>query len=301
MVSALSLSRKHRERWTPYLLSAPAVLFLSTFFMFPLIVAFWMSFRAVRLWEIQTGGVFIGLQNYITLLQSSGVLNSIRVTVIFTLVASTLELIIGVAIAVFLNREFIGRKIVGTIVLVPMLVTPVVIGLMFRLLFNRQYGLINSLLGLLDLGPFGWLSEPTLAVVAIVLAETWNQVPFVVLVVLAALKTLPAETIEAALVDGATPVQVFWKVSVPLISSALLLAFFWRSIAIFRIYDVLAIMTEGGPVNATQALSLRVRSEMFDSGRVGSAAALSFILIGCLVIITLIYAFLQARFEKRFE
>jgi len=278
-----------RKRLLPYGFVSPAIFFMAAFFVFPLLMSFLASLRSMRLWEYQTGGQFVGFDNYVNALQDPQVQNSIRVTVTFMATTVALELVIGMAIAVLLHRSFRGRRFVRAMVLVPMMVTPVVVGLTFRLMFNRQFGPVNWFLGLFGIDPLPWLSDPALAMVAVIVTEVWNQTPFVVLVMLAGLQTIPEELYEASRLDGASPWQAFWSISLPLLVPMLLVAGFWRSVATFRIFDVIAVMTDGGPVNATQALSLRVRTDGFEWGLIGYANAVSYLMVVALLIMAYIY------------
>lgn len=252
---------------------------MAVFFVYPLVSGFMVSLHRVRLFELGTGGEYVGLANYVDALADPVVHNSVGKTLIFASVAVSLELVLGTAIAVLLSNQFRGRRFVRAMALAPMMLTPVVVGLNFRLMFNRLFGVINWILSLVGLGPVSWLADPFWAMVAVICAEVWNQTPFVTLVALAALQVIPEDVTEAAKVDGASPWKEFWHISLPLMVPVLLVAAFWRSVATFRIFDVVSVMTAGGPVDATEMLSLLVAKLGFNRGVFGYSTAIAFLMI----------------------
>lgn len=252
---------------------------MAVFFIYPLVSGFILSLHRVRLFELRTGGTFVGAENYQQAFADPVVHNAVTKTLIFMSVSVVLELVLGVAIAHLLNNDFRGRRYVRAIALAPMMLTPVVVGLNFRLMFNRLFGVINWVLSLFGIEPISWLADPFWAMVSVIAAEVWNQTPFVTLIALAALQVVPQEVREAARVDGASGWQSFIHVNFPLMIPVLLVAAFWRSVATFRVFDVVSVMTAGGPVNSTETLSLLVAKLGFNRGIFGYATAVAFFMI----------------------
>jgi len=275
-----------------YFFILPAFVVLFCIFIYPLIYSLIKSLYDVRLYQLKEGGEFVGIANFLKMLRDSDVFRAWVRTLLFMCIAVSLELILGLGIALLLNLQFRGRRFVRSAVLLPLMLTPVVLGINFKMMFNYLYGLANYSLRMLGLSPILWLSGMPWAMIACFIAEVWNQTPFVSLVLLAGLQSIPSELYEAARVDGASRWQTFREISLPLLTPAILVAVFWRSIATFRIFDVIYVMTGGGPVTYTETLSILVYRIGFRKGLLGYAAATSY----GMIVFVLILAFLANRF-----
>ncbi|QKK16586.1 carbohydrate ABC transporter permease [Rhizobium indicum] len=199
---------------------------------------------------------FIGLDNYLRLLLDPRGLNALWRTVLFTVVATTIELIIGLFVALLLDREFHGKRIARAIMLVPIVMTPIVVGLTWRFMFDPSSGMANYLLSLLHLGPVDWLGNPNVALFSVMIADIWQWTPFVVLLTMASLEALPGDPQNAARVDGAREWQVLWHLTLPALHRALLVVALIRAIDSVKTFDIFYIMTRGGPALSTETLNL---------------------------------------------
>ncbi len=279
------------RRAEPAFYIAPAFIVLAVVLLYPLAYAVWLSFHQWTLRTFKQGIPFIGFQNYIDLFSNPDFVSSIRVTFTFVFLAISIEFVLGMALALLLNQEMKGRGLVRAMILLPMMCTNVVIGLMWRLLLNYQYGLVNYYIGRLGILPVEWLSSPKVAMGSVVLVDVWNTTSFVALMLLAGLQSLPDEPYEAARIDGASSLQSFFYLTLPLLKPIILVTLLWRFIDTFRIFDVIYLLTAGGPARVTETVSIYVYRYGFQSFNLGIAATSSFIML----LIMLVIAGLLAR------
>ena len=248
----------------------------------PAVFTLYMSFTH---WNLKDGipPVPTGLGNFIALTSDSGFLAALGRTLIFMVVATGIELALGLAIALMLNRDFPLRRAVRTIVLAPMVVTPAVVGMIWYILFQSGTGPLNWLLSLIGLGPIGWLTDPHFALVSVIIADIWHWTPFMFLLCLAGLQTVQTELTEAAAVDGATPWQTLWLIVIPSIRDIMAVAVVLRAMEAFEIFAEPYVMTGGGPGDATETLSLHIYKSAFLFFDMGYAGAMIVVSIGILV------------------
>ena len=270
----------------------PGLIFLSLIFVIPLFYALGITFFKWNLLRPDLGIRFVGFENYIKILSNSFVWETIGRTFYFVIAAVFTELIIGVSVALFLNRDFFGSRIVSSILLIPFMMAPIVVGFAWRFLLNNDYGPLPAFfqkvgLGFLISPPL--LANPNLVLPVLIIVDIWQFTPFVVLVVLAGLKSLPLEPYEAALIDGATPWQQFWKITIPLLKPSLLVAMVIRTLTALRIFDTVMIMTGGGPGSSTEVLSYFGYRLAFQSYEMGKAGTVGFIVMIFALIFTLFY------------
>ncbi|MFN8491297.1 MAG: sugar ABC transporter permease [Caldilineaceae bacterium] len=272
-----------QERYTPYWLVLPAILVMAAILLYPLVYSFYISFFDYRLARARMP--FIGLDNYINAMTNDAFLLSLVQNLVFTVVCVVVEFITGMALALLLNRNFIGRGVVRALFLLPMLTAPVLAGFNWRWIFNDRFGLLNQLLLAVGLPPQGWLVDANLARLSIVVATVWQGIPFVMLLLLAGLQALPQAPFEAAIVDGASAWQRFRYLTLPLMRPVIVVVLALRIIDLFRVFDVIYIMTFGGPGHATELIPFYVYRSAFSESRVGYASALSWITL----LITLLF------------
>lgn len=270
----------------------PGLIFLSLIFVIPLFYALGITFFKWNLLRPDLGIRFVGFENYIKILSNSFVWETIGRTFYFVIAAVFTELIIGVSVALFLNRDFFGSRIVSSILLIPFMMAPIVVGFAWRFLLNNDFGPLPAFfqkvgLGFLISPPL--LANPNLVLPVLIIVDIWQFTPFVVLVVLAGLKSLPLEPYEAALIDGATPWQQFWKITIPLLKPSLLVAMVIRTLTALRIFDTVMIMTGGGPGSSTEVLSYFGYRLAFQSYEMGKAGTVGFIVMIFALIFTLFY------------
>ncbi len=251
----------------------------------PVVYSLYLSFHQWKLTTFQKGVPFVGLDNYARAIADDGFWHSLQLTVGFMVVALLIELVLGIGLAVLLDQAFKGRRTVLILLLLPMFVTNVVIGLIWRILLSYDFGVLNWLLSLLGLPKVAWLGDPGLALWSLVIVDVWNTTAFVALLVLAGLAAVPDEPRQAARVDGASPWQVFRHITLPLLKPVIFVAVVWRTIDLFRIFDVVYSLTGGGPYNATETISLYAYNQGFASFNLGFASAVSYLIILSLAII----------------
>jgi multiple sugar transport system permease protein len=262
----------------------------------PLLYSFYISFHRVDLAVLPTQTHWAGFANYAQIFSSPQFARVLRFTVTYTVASVGGELVLGFGLALLLQRAPYGRKLFTSLLILPMMMTPIVSGLIWRMLYNPTYGAINQIFGL---GNVTWLGEPLTAQVAVILTTIWQNTPFVMIFILAGLSSLPREPYEAALIDGASRLQSFRYITLPLLMPIIAVALLIRTIFEFREFDSIWILTTGGPAGATETLSLLNFRMSFRHFAVGPGAALSWIMLGLTVLISLGYIALLTRVGQR--
>lgn len=281
-----------------FALILPSFLIILGISLQPIISTLYLS-----LFEVPRGinlqNTFVGLGNYIALLSEPIFWSTIGRTFYFTVISVSLELVLGLAIAQLIHAHPPGWQFLRTSLIIPWAVPTIVNGTMWRWIYNADYGALNGLL--LQLGLIEkyipWLTLPNMAMNLVILADIWHSVPFIALILQAALATLPADLEEAAAVDGATALQYFWFIRLPLLRPAILVALIIRTVEAFRAFDIIYVITNGGPANGTVTISFLTYLEMFSFGHAGRGSALSFIIS----VFTLGLAFIYIRMLYRPE
>lgn len=274
------------DRSFAYVLLAPAVFVLLALSIYPLINIVKLSLQvtsgAASRWSVN---------NFARLFSDQFFIDALLHTVIFAVAALTLEFLLGLGLAVLLNRQIRGRSFFRTALLVPMMLPTVVAGVVWRLMLNPNFGAVNgSLKGLgVQTVALTWTSSPRLAMLSIILVDVWQWTPFMFLILLAGLQAIPQEPYEAALIDGSSPWQTFRHVTLPLLKPAILVALLLRTMDLLRVFDQVFILTEGGPGFATETISLYIYRTAFRFSDFGYAAAMSFVLLLVTNIISALY------------
>jgi len=232
----------------------PALSVLAIVLVYPLAYSLWISLFSYYL--PSPPPVFVGLKNYISTIRGSDLLHALAITFPFTGGVVCMQFVLGLVIALLLNRIEVGRRVLTTIVFLPHMVTPVVAGLILKWMFIPEWGMVNYFLGLLHIQGLPWLSHPFYAFVAIMLADSWRNTPLVVIVLLAGLRSLPQEPIEAARIDGASGFRMLWHIILPLLKPIILFIAIIRTMDAFRVFDTVFAMTGGGPGTATEVITI---------------------------------------------
>jgi ABC-type sugar transport system permease subunit len=269
--------REARLAWA-FVLPALAAILLIAFF--PLAFTLWESFHVHDLRMPWRGRPLVWLQNYMEVLSDGRFWEAMIHTGIFTVGTVTLELVIGLVLALALNRAYRGRGLVRAAVLVPWAIPTVVAALLWRFMFDSQAGIANAVLmdvGLMD-EPFVWFIHTTAAWVPIILADVWKMTPFVALLLLAGLQNIDASLYEAARIDGAGPWDQFRHVTLPLLKPAILVALIFRTLDAFRVFDLIFVLTGGGPGTATEPIALYTFTALLQNLRFGYGSALSVVI-----------------------
>ncbi|MFC6872410.1 carbohydrate ABC transporter permease [Halobellus marinus] len=267
------------DRTLKWLFLLPSVAILAFLAIYPFIQGIWMSFHE---WPLAADTrAWVGLANYEALLNSDRFQGSARATVIFTGVSVTLELILGVALALYLRSLSSNwRPIFRTIFILPMVMTPIATGLMWRLLLNGQIGVVNwMIINFLGMSPPAWTSSATVAMATVIMIDIWQWTPLIVMIVYAGLLSIPETMYEAARVDGAPRLAVFRHITLPQIKYMIGIAVVFRLMRSFRSFDIIWLVTSGGPGTATEILNIYLYRVAFVNLRGGEAAALGIILL----------------------
>lgn len=294
-LSKKAIGHKQRRKSTGRLFLLPAVIWVLVFSIFPLLYALHTSLHSFRFGRINE---FVGLRNFERLFTDTNLHSGLRVTLTFVVAAVLTQMILGFALALLLNREMRGKSVLRAIMTLPLFATPVAIGYLGITIFYEENGPINTFLSSLGIAKVPWLSNPFWALIAVIIVDIWQWTPFVFLVSLAALQALPPDLYEAAEVDGASSVQTFRYITLPLMAPTLFLILLLRLVESFKVFDIPMSLTLGGPGRATEVYSLftyRTAMRFFDHGY---AAAQGFLL---LIIVSAIVALLFRRIGQLYE
>jgi len=272
------------NRATPYAFMAPAAIVMVIALLYPLLYMVWGSFRD---WDpTQTIGEteFVGIRNYITLFYDPAFRESLSVTLRFAITVVTVEMVVGVGLALLLDRNIRGMSVLRTLFILPMMIAPVVVGLMWRYMYHPTVGTFNRFLKSIGLDGVDWLGQN--ALLSVIIADIWQWTPFIFILALAALQSLPRSALEAARIDGATGWQQIWHIKIPLMMPVLIVTCLLRLIDAFKVLEVILVMTEGGPGLSTEILALRISRTATEFRELGVAAAMSNYLLMLLLILT---------------
>tara|TARA_B100000131_G_scaffold222968_1_gene214502 strand:+ start:405 stop:1283 length:879 start_codon:yes stop_codon:yes gene_type:complete len=274
------------DRRYGYLLAAPTVLIVLLIILFPITFALISSFFDYTLIN-KSFNNFIGLDNYVNSINDEQLFNSISVTFFFVVLVVLFEFLLGFFIAILLNSIDKFKSIYYFILLLPLLINPIVVGLIWRMFLHPQLGILNYLLSLISISPINWLGDPKMAFVTIIFVDIWHQVSFMIILLLAGLSAIPKEPYEAARSDGAGILDCFIHITLPYMRPVIIVTILIRLIFAVKTYDLIYIMTKGGPGDATDLISYYIYRSAFISLNLGEAAAMSTILLFIIVILTL--------------
>jgi multiple sugar transport system permease protein len=281
------LSKIHfYDRRFGYLFVSPAVVILSIVILAPIAIAIITSFYDYTLIN-RTLDSFIGLRNYFEAVSNEKFIHSAIVTIVFVILVVLFEFIIGFLIAILLNQVERFRNIYYFILLIPLLINPIVVGLIWRMFLHPQLGILNYLISLIGIDPVNWLGDPQNAFITIIFVDIWHQVSFMIILLLAGLASIPEEPYEAARVDGANAFHQFRDITLPYMRPVIIITLLIRLIFALKTYDLIYIMTKGGPGDATDLISYYIYRSAFIGLDLGQAASMSVILL--LIVCIIIY------------
>lgn len=284
------MQRSTANRLTPYMFMAPAIVIMALALMYPLGYMIWGSFRDWNPSQTIGEAEFVGLKNYITLWGDPNFHESLGVTLKFAFFVVTIEMVLGVGLALLLDRDIRGISVLRTMFILPMMIAPVVVGLMWRYMYHPTVGTFNRTLDSLGIPRVDWLGD--YALMSIIIADIWQWTPFIFILSLAALQSLPRSALEAARIDGATPWQQIIHIKLPLMMPVLIVTALLRLIDAFKVLEVILVMTEGGPGLSTEILALRISRTATEFRELGVAAAMSnYLLILLLLLTVAMFAF----------
>jgi multiple sugar transport system permease protein len=272
-----------------YILILPALFLIFGLGVYPISYTIWLSFQKLQL--IEGGSGFVGLQHYIRMLQDKTFWNAMGLTIYFTVVSLIVQIILGIAVAFLLNKKFRGRSFMRAIILIPWSVPTVVNATMWGWIYNASFGALNRLL--LQLGviakPVMWLGSAYLAMNMIILADTWRMLPLYVIMLIAALQTIPDSLTEAADIDGAGLWHKLRYIYLPLLKPMILIILVLRTIQAFRVFDIIYVLTQGGPANGTMVISFYGYFQTFKYLNFGYGSAVSVFVALFTMFIAMIY------------
>lgn len=277
--------RARKVQWMPIAFVLPTVIILLALSIYPLVYSVWLSFHSYEM-AFSPVPQFIGLGNFARILGDERFLHSLKNTGLFVGIGVGLQLVLGLVFALALNRQKAGlRRVLTSLFLLPMIVPPVVAGFQWRMILHESFGPLNYLLDMLGWRGRAWLADSNVALYAVIAADTWEWTPFLTLILLAGLSSIPGELYEAARVDGAGHVDMFRLVILPLLKPVMLIGVLIRGMDAFRFFDILYVLTGGGPGNATETLSLYTYITGFRFFSLGYAAAMAILQV---VVITIV-------------
>ncbi len=265
--------------WVPLVYLGPAVAVMAVACLYPLLSALQLGFYDWSMGTPWGEAKWVGLDAFITAFQDAAVWRSLGTTLLFAFVCVVAEMSLGIALALGLEGDVRGMAFFRTLFILPMMIAPIAVGLTWRYLFDAQFGLLNAILAAFGAAPVGWLAQESTAFIAIIIADIWQWTPFVFIMMIAALANVDGAVIEAARIDGANWWQTTFRVKLPMVMNVIVITLLMRLIDAFRVLEVIYILTFGGPGDSTEILSLHIYKTAFVSQRLGSAAAISVLLL----------------------
>ena len=282
--SPFTRMRSGKKEHRKFIIPAIAVLLLIT--VVPTIYGIWLSFH-----RIPRGGgigklIFIGFVNYVNLFSSVLFRDAVKITLIYVLASVALSVILGFLLATLLNQNIYGKQAILGLFVLPIVVTPVVSGLIWKFMFSSDLGIINYVLGLFGIEQINWLASPISALIAVIVVDIWQWTPFCMYFLLAGLQNLPHSTYEAAYIDGANKFQMLWHITFPQLIPITAVVVLFRLMDSFKAFDTIFIMTQGGPGRATQTLNLLAYLTGFRYFTLGKAAALGLVVLILVIVLS---------------
>jgi len=268
-----------RDRTYIILLMAPALLYTFIFRLVPIAYGFWVSMTDWNLFFPDSRHTFVGLQNYITFFTTPDQIQSIIITLRIGLLSTFITLLVGTGLAFLVNQELRGSSVVRGMVITAMIMAPIVVGTAWRLMYNPTTGLINYIIERFGGQSIPFLSQVSTALISVTIADAWQQSPFVMIIVLAGLQSLPQEIFEAAAIDGASRFQTLTSITLPMIRRSFMLAILLRIMDSMRSFDLIYTMTQGGPARVTRNINILMFEVAWERYQVGRASAIAIIIL----------------------
>ncbi len=297
----LPMSSLKRRQWEPYAFASPSLVLIAIVIMFPLLYSFYLSLQDFDL-SVGPDANFVGVRNYTEGLFKDGrIVGSIWNTAIIIGPALVAELLLGLGLALLLSRVARGRPIITALLAIPAMVSPVMAAMAWRMMFGVKYGAINNLgrqLGILDVY-FDWFASSWLSIFTVVLVDVWHNTPFMMLVLLAGIQSIPPELYDAAKADGATGWQSFWSITLPLLKFTMAVGLMIRLIDLTKLFGLIFVLTYGGPGSSTETVAFTTYLAGFKDFRMSYAAALSYVIVGGVLVLTLLFLWIQRLREAR--
>ncbi|MDH5201691.1 MAG: sugar ABC transporter permease [Nitrospirota bacterium] len=276
-----------REKGDKFII--PALIMLSCVTIYPVLYVFYLSLqRRLLIFDISR---FVGFENYLFLFRDDRFWNALKNTAYFTVASVSLELFLGLSIAVLLNRPFRLRGLTRAVILVPWAIPTVVSARMWEWVYNTDFGILNFIIG----SKINWLGSPFWAIHAAIFMDVWKTTPFVAILLMAGLQVIPHELYQAAKVDGAGSWTTFKRITLPLLKPVILVVLLFRTLDAFRVFDAVYVLTGGGPANTTETLSIYAYKVLFQTLQFGYGSTLSVVVFLCIGSISIFYIKLLSR------
>ena len=286
--------RLHEPSPVPFLL--PTFVLVGTMLLVPLGYALYLSLHDVR-GNILGAAPFVGFNNYLAVFTTPAFLASCGRTLYFAAVSMLVQFPLGMLIALLLNERFVGRNVLRALILIPWALPTIVNAALWTWIYQASYGALNGLL--IELGliqsPILWLGSPGLAMNMVIVADTWKVLPFYVILLLAGLQTISPELYQAAAVDGASPWQRFWNVTLPSLRTVILIILVLRTVDTFRVFDIIYQITQGGPAGGTSVVAYQAYLTSFLQLQFGQGAAVAFVIAAASLLLAAVYMRLLPR------
>jgi multiple sugar transport system permease protein len=286
--------QKQGESYVKWVMLTPTMLILAGTTLYPFIYSFITSFRFWKLSRSAVPGKFVGFANYIRAFTDEGFWNSVVVTGLFTIISVILSILIGLGIALILERASKLNTLMKSLLIFPFAMAPALKGYSWRFMLNPEYGIIDKMLD--TVFPFWadviWLAEPYWALFWLAMTEVWGWAPYIALIFIGALGSLPRETLAAAKVDGANTFQIFWYITLPLLKPILIMVGLLKTIYSVKVFDQVVTLTGGGPGRATETMNYYVYKSGFNFYDMGYASALAYLMVTTMFV----FAFFYVRF-----
>lgn len=292
-------SRGLSNHWFGFLITLPALAVLALIFLYPVAYSGWQSFTNYELGR--AGSEWVGLQNYVDVLQSRQFKRAFENTMRYALIAVPIELVLGLGIAIALHHIEAGKNAIRVLIILPMMLAPIAMGLMWKFMYNDQLGVINHVLkatGLVDTPPL-WLADPDIALYSIIAVDIWATTPLVVLLMLAGLTGIPEDIYEASSIDGGSVASNFFDLTLPMLRPVILVTLLLRGMDAFRVFDIVYVLTGGGPANRTDVLSYLAYRTAFTDREIGTASAIAWLMTIALLLAAIALIYLLRKPEEK--
>ena len=297
-VMTLALKRK---QWEPFAFASPSLVLIALVIVFPMVYAFYLSLQNFDL-SVGPEYDYVGGKNYVeAVFKDPRFMGSVWNTAVIIAPSLAVELLVGLGLALLLSRVIHGRPIITALLAIPAMVSPVMGGMTWRMMFGVKFGAINNLgrqLGILDVY-FDWFGSPFIAIIAIVMVEIWHNTPFMMLVLLAGIQSIPQELYDSAKVDGATAWQSFWSITLPLLKFTMAVGVMIRLIDLTKLFGLVYVLTFGGPGGATETVAFNTFLVGFKDFRMSYASALAYLIVGGVLVLTMVFLWIQRLREAR--
>jgi multiple sugar transport system permease protein len=292
MLVTRTLYQSRTDKALSWLFVTPVIIILLVAAFIPLGWGLYLSFFRYKL-NMPSATAFIGFKNYLDIFTDELTIRSLRNNVLFAVLSVSVELVIGVTMAMMLSDDNRFTRGLISILMIPMIIAPVAAGTLWRMMLDRTYGVVNYLLSFVGIRPISWIGDPHIALYTIVLVDCWQFIPFVALLVLSSIKAMPTSFLDAARVDGASPWKVFWRIILPLTAPVIIIVAMLRFIDAFKVFDTIFVMTQGGPGNATEMLPTYIYRQGIKFLNIGYSSATAIVFVIAMSVIA--YSFQKLR------